>query len=70
MTLSTQQHAETIAESYINGQHKQAVEQFAEALNEYCNPTALALAIADTSHSHTIAIHVLGRYIAQQREGV
>lgn len=40
--LTTYQHAERIAESVINGQHKQAVRQFKEALADHCTPEALA----------------------------
>jgi hypothetical protein len=39
--LSTQEHAERIAESVTNGQHKQALNQFNEALRDHCNIRAL-----------------------------
>ena len=39
--LSTEQHAQRIAESITNGQHKQALNQFKNALAEHCNAFSL-----------------------------
>lgn len=40
-------YANMIAESWINGQKKQAIEQFRRAVNDYCNPAALLQTLHD-----------------------
>lgn len=59
--LSTQDYADMIAESWVNGQRKQAVEQFTRAVDDNCNPASLL----DTLHD-TLAMvdyHGLTRYL-------
>jgi hypothetical protein len=38
---TTEQHAEQIAESIVNGQHKQAIKQWKVAMNKDCRAFAL-----------------------------
>ena len=45
--MTTEQHGSLIAESWINGQRKQAVEQFAEAQFEGCAAKELLSEIKD-----------------------
>jgi hypothetical protein len=51
--LSTENYAETIIESLTNGQRKQALQQFANALEDHVNAKALLLEIAWLSDSET-----------------
>jgi hypothetical protein len=44
--LTSYQYAEQISESIINGQHKQALDQFARAMADYCEPDAILQDIA------------------------
>jgi hypothetical protein len=39
--LTTEQHAQHIAESFINGQRKQALRQWDDAMAEHCAENAL-----------------------------
>lgn len=58
--LSTAGHAEIIAESWINGQKKQAVEQFIYALSEFCDAKSLLDDISGhTADSRILAARVI-----------
>lgn len=60
---STETYAERIAESITNGQHKQAVTQFKEALADHCSAIALAEDIAgqgiDASQVFTLLCRII-----------
>lgn len=46
-TESTQEYVETISESVINGQHKQATTQFKRAKSDSCNIESLLYGIQE-----------------------
>lgn len=50
--MSTENHAERIAESMGNGQRKQAVEQFKAAMFDHVNVKALLEEIAQLAGAH------------------
>ncbi len=65
---TTEQWAETIAESWLNGQKKQAVEQFNQALNEECGSIALLYSVEDILPSEDfseLAKKLVRRYAGQ-----
>lgn len=61
--ISTYQHAEIIAESYINGQRKQAVNQFITALSDNCSATALLTDIMNITSDSEAIINIGGMVI-------
>lgn len=61
--MTTEQHAEQISESVLNGQHKQALAQFENALAERCNPSALLADIAAQIGEGRALIRVAAAYI-------
>ena len=61
----TYQHAETIAESMINGQHKQAHEQFAEALQDNCNILSLCEDMLASGVTEMSLIKFLARHLEE-----
>lgn len=61
--MSTADHAETITESVINGQKKQAVNQFRNALLEHCNASSLLADIGERIGAGRALIDIAAAYI-------
>lgn len=61
--LSTEDYATIIADSITNGQRKQAMAQFKDALRDHCNARSLAEDIAgqgiDTSEVFTLLCMII-----------
>lgn len=61
---STEQYATLIAESWGNGQRKQAAQQYSRALESWCEPRAVLESIeahTDTETALAIAIYLLSQ---------
>jgi len=65
--LSTDQHAGLIGDSVINGQYKQAVDQFEQALAVHCNPAALLAAIAERIGAGRTLIRIAAIFIERKQ---
>lgn len=65
--LATSEWASTIAESVINGQHKQAVDLFERALSEHCSASSLLSEIGEQIGAGRALIRVAAAFIERGR---
>lgn len=65
--LATSEWATAIAESVINGQHKQAVDLFERALGEHCNASSLLSEIAEQIGAGRCLIRIAAAFIEKGR---
>lgn len=66
--MTTEDHAVQISESILNGQNKQALDQFERALNDHCNPSSLLADIAEGIGAGRALIHIAAAYIERKHK--
>lgn len=66
--LSTSDYAAQISESVINGQHKQAVDQFERALADDCDPSSLLAEIGEQIGAGRALIRVAAAFITRGQD--
>lgn len=66
---TTQQHGERIAESWLNGQRKQAITQFYDALHDSCDASALLCDIHNILDDTEVLAFIAGKIISNYFNG-
>lgn len=65
--MSTDDYINQISESVLNGQKKQALEQFENALKDHCNPGSLLAGIAENIGAGRTLIYIAATYIENMK---